>query len=213
MRNIFRRVPLVDSRSYWTNRYASGGDSGAGSGGYLQARKSQYINRLIADFNVASLLELGCGDGRQLSTLKVPRYFGVDVSPALVTSLQIEYELDSSKEFYLLQDLVGEPLPDRFAEATLSSDVIYHLVEDEVFEAHMRELFRLSSQVVIVFSSNFSTSGSAHVRHRKFTDWIERNRPEFRMVKTSIGDSSFPKVSKRVSSADFYVFERISPNI
>jgi len=213
MRNFFRRVPLVDSRSYWTNRYASGGDSGAGSGGYLQERKSQYINRIVADLNLASMLELGCGDGRQLATLKVPRYFGVDVSQDLVTSLQKTYELDSSKEFYLLQDLMGKPLPDRFAEATLSSDVIYHLVEDAVFEAHMTELFRLSSRVVIVYSSNFSTTGSAHVRHRKFTDWIEKNSPDFELVKTSIGDPSFPKVSKRVSSANFYVFERISANI
>ena len=53
----------------------------------------------------------------------------------------------------------------------LSLDVIYQLVEDEVFERHMRQLFSASHRFVIIYSSNFAQppdSAEPHVEHREF---------------------------------------------
>jgi hypothetical protein len=36
----------------------------------------------------------------------------------------------------------------------LSLDVIYHLVEDEVFDAYMRSLFAHAGRFVVIYSSN-----------------------------------------------------------
>ena len=68
------------SRDYWERRYRAGGHSGAGSCGRLAAFKAGVINGFVADNAIADVLDLGCGDGRLLSLLRVPAYIGVDVS-------------------------------------------------------------------------------------------------------------------------------------
>lgn len=40
------------------------------------------------------------------------------------------------------------------ADLSLSLDVIYHLVEDEVFETYINTLFKSARRYVIIYSSN-----------------------------------------------------------
>ena len=59
------------------------------------------------------------------------------------------------------------------ADLSLSLDVIYHLIEDEIFEAYINHLFNSSKQYVIIYSSNFQKQQIYHERDRNFTHWIE----------------------------------------
>ena len=59
--------------NYWEDRYRTGHDSGAGSSGRLAAFKAEFLNGLVADHNVSSVIEFGCGDGRQLALAEYPR--------------------------------------------------------------------------------------------------------------------------------------------
>jgi hypothetical protein len=95
-------------------------------------------------------------------------------------------------------------------DLVISLDVIYHLVEDEVFGAYMRSLFASAGRFVVIYSSNkIEPSEVPHVRHRPFTDWIEANEPEWRQTEHLPNKYPYdPARPAETSFADFYFFER-----
>lgn len=201
------RVKFRGSADYWERRYAEGQTSGDGSYGQLAEFKAEFLNTFVADHDIKTVLEIGCGDGAQLERMDYPSYQGFDVSPTVVTMCQERYAEDPTKTFALAAEGLKRALP---VDLTLSLDVIYHLVEDQVFEAYMADLFRLADRFVIVYASNENRPRKAmHVRHRKFTDWVATNAPGWKWTKienplhADIGTESAGS-----SFADFYVFER-----
>jgi SAM-dependent methyltransferase len=192
------------SADYWESRYREGRNSGAGSYNRLAEFKADVINRFVAEHDVKSVIEFGCGDGSQLRLAKYPSYVGVDVSPTVIESTQRAFKGDVSKSFIHLDEVSAE----HCSHLAMSLDVIYHLVEDEVFESHMRQLFSSARRYVIVYASNDErVSDSTQVRHRRFTDWVERNRPDFRQV--GFVKNAYPESVNDIdntSFADFYFF-------
>jgi SAM-dependent methyltransferase len=188
------------SAEYWDRRYRLGSDSGAGSYGQTAVRKAAFLNAFVAEHHVQSVIEFGCGDGNQLSLAEYPSYVGLDVSPEAVRACQARFAGDATSQFKVVADYDGEQ-----ADLALSLDVIYHLVEDCVFEDYMRLLFGAAERYVIIFSSNTNRRipvDRAHVRHRRFTDWTARQDS----WKLQHGSSSFQ--IRRCAS--FFVFERVS---
>ena len=130
--------------------------------------------------DIKSVIELGCGDGNQLHYANYPSYLGIDISPAAIAQCAVTFAADSSKKFMLLGDYRGEQ-----AELALSLDVIYHLVEDQVFDQYMRTLCRSASRFLIIYSSNMDTvvdSKTPHIRHRPFSGWITDNAPDWLLI-------------------------------
>ena len=78
------RPRFPGSKSYWEERYASGGNSGHGSVGQLAAFKAEILNGFVKENAVQSIIEFGCGDGRQLMLAEYTRYAGLDVSPTVI---------------------------------------------------------------------------------------------------------------------------------
>lgn len=195
-----------DSGDYWEGRYKAGGNSGAGSYNRLAVYKADVLNRFVEDNAVASVIEFGSGDGAQLQLARYPSYTGVDVSQTAVAATRSLFAADPTKRF-ILSDEVG---PTERAELSLSLDVIYHLIEDSVFERYMQQLFDAATRFVIVYSSDEERPVEAvHVRHRKFTDWVARNRPDFAL--TGHEKNPYPESGSDIdntSFADFYYFER-----
>ena len=97
------------------------------------------------------------------------------------------------------------------AELTLSLDVIYHLVEDDVFNDYMQRLFDSSERMVVIYSSNTDDNredAAAHVRHHLFSRWVDENRPSWRLKSCITNKYPFdPKDAHNTSFADFYIFE------
>jgi len=187
------------SAGYWQDRYAGGGDSGAGSYGGSATRKADYLNRFVAEHGVSSVLELGCGDGNQLSLARYPRYVGYDVSENAVDLCRRRFAGDPTKSFQLVSEL-----GDEHADLALSLDVVYHLVEDAVFDQHMRDLFAAADRFAIVFASNTdkrSIFDRPHVRHRRFTDWVESSASEWELYEPS-------QVGRSHRGAEFYAYAR-----
>jgi hypothetical protein len=182
-----------------------GGNSGAGSSDRLAEFKANFLNRFVEEHNIASVIEYGCGDGAQLKLARYPVYTGVDVSVTAVERCRVSFEDDPTKKF-----LHSEAQTSKItADLALSLDVVYHLVEDSVFDTYMRRLFDSAARFVIVYSSNVEQvwSGS-HVRHRQFTTWIKQNKPDWRLA--SFLKNAYPYDEKNPagsSFADFYVFE------
>lgn len=94
-------------------------------------------------------------------------------------------------------------------ELALSLDVIYHLVEEDVYESYMNQLFSSSKRYVCIYSCNFEEKHAQHVRCRKFTDYIEKNKAEWDLIK--IIPNRYPYNSKdkeNTSWSDFYFYEK-----
>lgn len=195
------------SGSYWEDRYATGGDSGLGSYDELARYKAQIINDFVREKQVDSVVDFGSGDGNQLSLLELPHYVGLDVSETAITKLKKRFADDTSKDFFLYAG--GVPSSDSRCHAALglSLDVIFHLVEDHVFEQYIRDLFSAAQQYVIIYSSNKVGGKTAqHVRHRRFTDFVQASFPDWKLDKV-IENPNKPK-----SHSDFYFYVRSSSN-
>src|SRR6202040_327974 len=75
-----QRMAYSDSALFWEGNYAQGRTSGNGSYGALAEGKSRFLNELVRERTVRSVIEFGCGDGNQLSLAEYPSYIGLDVS-------------------------------------------------------------------------------------------------------------------------------------
>lgn len=174
----FRKRPFTGSAEYWTRRYGDGRTSGAGSYGRLAEYKAEFINALVAEKGVTSVIEYGSGDGNQASKFDFANYTGVDVVPQVVEAARKRFADRPSWRFLTVAQEAG--MDHRF-DMSMSLDVIYHLVEDEVFDAYMSRLFATADRYVLIYATDHEEpdTGSAHVRHRRYTDWIAANAPRF----------------------------------
>ena len=151
------------SAVYWEQRYLSGGTSGAGSEGENAEWKASFLNDFVVNNNIVSVIEFGCGDGRQLALARYPSYVGVEVSPTALGKCRKAFANDRGKRFVASR-------PDGLFDLSLSLDVIYHLPEDDVYEQHMADVFAASREWVVLYTTDSDRLGvevcSAHVRHR-----------------------------------------------
>lgn len=197
----------IDSKKYWEKRYLNGSNSGPGSYGNLALFKAEVVNSIIKSKNIYSVLELGCGDGNQISLFEMPIYIGFDVSKTAIKICKAKYKDDISKEFKLMKYYRGEQ-----ADLVLSLDVIFHLVEDSVFEEYMQSLFSAARKYVLIYSSNSSENScveAKHVYHRKFTDWIYDNRKDWTLAEKIANKYPYNGDFKESSFSDFYLYERL----
>ena len=159
-------IPLLSfggSADYWRKRYRYGGDSGAGSGGQAAAYKARVMNQFVADHAIESVIELGCGDGRQLMLAQYPFYLGFDISPEAVALCREKFGCDQSKQFLSMDEFRSHR-----ADAAISLDVIFHLVEDHVYRDYMDRLFDSARKYVVIYSTIEESRRLTlrHVRHR-----------------------------------------------
>lgn len=202
---------FTTSGEYWQQRYASGRDSGAGSYGRLAAFKAETLNQFVADHGIVSVLEFGCGDGNQLTLARYPQYTGLDVSSAAIQRCADRFAHDPTKSFYCYTPHAWIDRARRFhADLTLSLDVIYHLVEDDVYLRYMADLFAAADQYVIVYSTNLDRRDAAHVRHRPILAWWASQRGHRFRLLTQIPNRYPPDGTPDSSAAEFFIFERFA---
>lgn len=193
------------STDYWKRRYMSGENSGAGSYAKFAEFKAEIINSFVKENNVKSIIEYGCGDGNQLRLSEYPAYTGFDVSQDAINICMNIFSEDVTKDFKLMDDYDG-----RKAELCLSLDVIYHLIEDEVFVIYMDRLFDSSTRFVIIYSSNTDKQAKLqkpHVKHRKFTKWVEQEKNEWNLIRHIPNKYPYSGNDVKGSFADFFIFE------
>jgi SAM-dependent methyltransferase len=190
---------------YWEQRYAAGGDSGTGSAGDLAEYKASVLNAFVQEHGVRTVLELGCGDGNQLAHYRFPDYLGLDVSPTAVELCRRRYRDDPTKRFLVYDEAFRLRSDVPTVDLTLSIDVVYHLVDDRILQAHLDDLFRLSHRHVVIYSTNFDRRHAVpHQVDRNVTGIIERTIPAFELAEVIEN----PHKGERTMS-DFFVYRRI----
>lgn len=195
--------------SYWDNRYSNGGTSGAGSYGRLAKYKATYINDFVLKKGISKVIEFGCGDGHQLSLCNYPSYIGLDISKEAISLCRKLYLYDLRKQFFLYDHEKFKPNELFTGDLVLSLDVIFHLIDDNLFENYMHNLFNCSKKYVIIYSSNSTEKSLAkHVKHRRFTKWIFKNVANFEIEKFSKSPYKFePDKPTETSFSDFYIYK------
>lgn len=213
LRSVLRRLaPFGGSAPYWERRYAAGGTSGTGSYGKSAQIKAAYVNQVVATHAVSSIVELGCGDGNQLSMLHTPRYLGLDVSPTAISLCAERFSDDPTKSFLWYDpahffDRAGILA----ADLALSQEVIFHLVEDEIYERYMKHLFALGNRYVLICSSDLDLRLGNHERHRTFTPWVARHCPEWTLIDHVPSPHPHEAGTGEGMLAQFFVYERHAP--
>ena len=184
--------------NYWDTRYSNGGNSGNGSYGYLLDFKAQYLNSFIEMNNINSIQDFGCGDGSLLSKLDLTdkEYCGYDISNFLLEDLKKKH----NKQFLHFDDYV-----DQISDLVLSIDVIFHLVEDEVYKKYMENIQKATGKFLIVYSSNTENIGlfGNHIKHRIFSNDIK-----MKLVKKTNNRYPYLQLGEKGSFSDFYLFQK-----
>lgn len=194
---------------YWEYRYREKGNSGSGSYGRLACFKAEIINDFIKKNKIQKCIELGCGDGNQLSLFECPSFVGLDVSKTIIAENQLRFKEDATKNFYLYNKKNIKQLQKEPYLLSLSLDVIFHLVEDSIFENYMHNLFNFSDQYVIIYSSNINLRLSPYERHRNFTAWIDQNIADWELIERIPNPFPYDKENPdETSRCDFYYYRR-----
>jgi hypothetical protein len=182
---IHRQRQFTASDLYWERRYAHKGSSGAGSYGPLAAYKASVLNTFVVDWNVRSVIEFGCGDGNQLSLGRYPKYIGLDVSATAVRTCIDKFSGTPMSFFRYDPSCFVDNQQCLRAELALSLDVIYHLVEDRVFDSYMKHLFGAAERFVGIYSSDREARVHLpHIRERRFSEWIGAYAPGWELIET-----------------------------
>jgi hypothetical protein len=207
---LVKNMVFPGSMNYWEKRYASGGTSGPGSYGRLSEFKAGILNSFVKENGITSVIEFGCGDGNQLSLADYPQYIGLDVSRCAIIKCKERFSQDINKSFYLYEPYCFIDRNNLFAaDLVLSVDVIYHLIEDDIYSLYMSHIFSSSKKFVIIYSNNEDGVLKNHVRCRLFTKYVENKFPYFELIEiipnlypddvNDCGDTSF---------SSFYIYKK-----
>jgi hypothetical protein len=197
------------SKNYWESRYNQGGNSGAGSYDHLAVFKAEVLNQLFKENGLTSVIEFGCGDGNQLGMLECPSYTGLDVSATAIQRCKTTYAADSTKNFFLYDHRCFVDNRGIFKmDCSLSLDVLYHLVEKEVYDSYLRHLFASASKMVVIYAADIAIEHpTAHELYRKFTKDVEKDIKGWKL-KTTIKNKYPAKNNddQEGSLADFFIY-------
>jgi len=200
------------SVQYCEERYQHHGNSGSGSYLHLAEFKAGFLNEFIAQNKINTVLEFGCGDGNQLTFAKYPHYIGLDISASAIKMCYNLFKTDHTKSFYLYDSLAFYDRIGLFkAELTLSLDVLYHLVEPEIFENYIRHLFESSTRYVIIYASDFNLEAETihyHDKKRNFTGYVDKNIHGWKLKEIIKNKYHVEKYNEKGSLPDFYIYEK-----
>ena len=213
-RFFVHRNPFPGSSQYWERRYAGGGNSGDGSYGKFVRFKADFLNEFVKKNEINSVIDFGCGDGNLLSFSQFPAYVGLDVSQTAIDICREKFKHDNNKIFKIYDPSEdSSTLAKDKSDLAISLDVIYHLIEDNIFHKYMLDLFSSTTKYVIIYSSDTDEQTGCkapHVRHRNFKNWIKQNLPDWKLKECVENPYPFKDDYSGGSFSDFFIFEKIS---
>ncbi len=210
----YEHKKYFDVSDYWESRYQSGRNSGSGSYGRLAKFKAKFLNNFLTDNLIKSAVELGCGDGAQLSQIRYPEYIGLDISPTVISLCEKKFQNDASKKFCVYD-------PENFnakefgADLSISLDVIYHLSNDDIYYAYLRDLFSLGIKYVIIYSNstnNYYKGVNERLEYVKFREVLNDVMSMFsEWSLIGLEPNPYPfnlSIPDETSFADFLIFQK-----
>lgn len=180
IRELFRSKitkNFANSAKYWEERYYYGGNSGKGSYFQEAIEKADYLNAKIKQYNIDTIVDIGCGDGNNLKLFEIRNYYGFDVSKTIINFNKRQYSQDKNKKFILIDDYFDNTLleirnkKDTNKLICVSFDVIGHLVEDTVYQKHLANFLLLNPDYLIVSNSDEEKEYDLSLPHIKLRNY------------------------------------------
>lgn len=182
-------VDVVHESAYWDQRYANGGNSGAGSYGEAMLQKVDWLSRLT---RIETIVEIGCGDfnfGRELtSRFRHAHYTGFDISRVIVERNRERYE---SHRIHFA--VAGESIPP--ADLLLCVDVLFHVMDPDEQARLLARLAAAKWRYLGMSAYEYDGLKSRHVNIRRF-------HPTF------FGRPILQETIEADGNMQFYIFER-----
>ena len=124
--DVFREI-------YRTNHWAAASKSGAGAAQAQTEVLQQALPALFDAYDVATLLDLPCGDFGWMQHVPLPgiRYIGADIVPELIAANQARY--GTTRRRFVVLDLMHDALPP--ADLLLCRDGLVHLSFEAIGQA------------------------------------------------------------------------------
>lgn len=197
---------MFNAKEYWEKRYATGGNSGAGSTGDLLSWKVSVVNRLIGEYGLKTGFEIGSGDGIFANLLNLEKYVGYDISESAVDLANKKFAKPKFKA------TTKHVAPWRKFDITMSIDVIYHIVDKRDFAKHMNKLFSASKKLVVIYSYPKQPSREVpeHIKFNDFMGWAKHQAHEWELVEHLPNKFPFDLDNqKSTSESEFFVFNQI----
>lgn len=204
-KNTKRKMTKFNSTLYWQNRYENGGNSGLGSRGELAQYKANYINDFIIGFDINSMTEYGCGDGYNLSLIECNKIIGLDISTTAINHCKQLMPQHTFINIKSIQSFKHEP-----TDLIVSLDVLYHLIEDNVYEHYMTQLVHSNSKYIIIYAPTYDEVKDEvfgiHVKPRDFTNHSLLNQ-YYTLIKTE--QNKFKSLDHTTGSfSDWFIYLR-----
>lgn len=197
---------MFDSKKYWNNKYIN---SGSGSYNELEIFKANIINNFIEKNSIKSIIHYGVGDCNQLKLINTKNkiYSGIDVNSSIISKCKEIFKNDKSKQFFYIDDISNK----LESELVLSCDVIYHLLEDDVYKNYMEKVFLMSNKYVIIYAKNEDINLTQYIKFRKFSTYIENNFPEWKLkehIPNKYPQKKLGHNNDKTSPSEFYIYEK-----
>ena len=164
--------------AYWETRYSQGLNSGAGSGGEERDWKWKAITKLVPEMTYAlfqSVVDVACGDLRFWEGRIGPEeYVGIDISKTIV---------EENRRKQPNWDFIWSPAERRIeglkAPVVLCMDLLFHIMDDDRFEAILENLCYYSSRYILIHTWIVNPLGNRepytdgeYMTFRRFEDYF-----------------------------------------
>jgi SAM-dependent methyltransferase len=192
---------------------------------WIYRRKAAVLASLLAPGHGRRALDLGSGVGWVVQQLIQRGWVvdGADISDVAVERLR---EAHPENRFFLValgQDRL--PVEDSSYELVTWLDVTYHIVDDDVWVAGVRDAARVlrpgGALVVLDRFGRVDVDEAAHVRFRSLSRWtqvagdagleVDRIVPAYRWLSRAPGQGLFAALPDRVRGPLDYGLERVIP--
>jgi len=177
----------TSSHQYWADRYLHTNFQNSSGNGRLKFRlsyKAKMLNKIFKTYEITKVADFGCGDGLLASKLKITKYYGIEINSEIVDNLKNKFlgknEFEFSTKF--------ESQWRNKIDASISVDVIFHLIEEDVYQKYMNELFFADAKYVVIRAYNHKSQGTgrnSHILHREFLNTIKKYFPNYNLVNVS----------------------------
>lgn len=163
-----------DSNAYWEEFYRSGKTCESVSCAELAQWKADTLNNFVEIYGIRAIVELGCGDGYQLSLYKFYEYVGFDVSQSAVQKCLDKFSGDQSKTFGIYRCDGTDELP--MGDMTLSVDVLPYITDLEMLYNYLIDMFSHAGNWVVFYAWDHKPGAGEsfpeHYQPVKFTEII-----------------------------------------
>ena len=135
------------------------------------------------------------------------------MSPTAIKLCIARFKEDQTKSFFLFdQDCFLDNGGRMVCDCSLSLDVLYHLVEEDVYWKYLDILFSSAKKFVVIYAANLTLPQmTSHELYREFTKDISVRYPQWRLEE--IKKNKAPAINyedQEGSLADFFLFSKKS---